>query len=210
MELSQYFLFIAAAGLLAVIPGPGILFVLAQTSKGGKNAGISASLGTGIGGMFHVFAGAVGISTIVYSSAVAFEVVKILGAMYLFFLGWKALREKQTISAESLAKIKLESESLKQGVITEALNPKTALFFLALIPQFINPTGSVAFQFFVLGTTSVILNTTVDLLVVFSSDFLIAQLRRSKFAANSFKYVSSAGYIGLGLLALRTVREARS
>lgn len=210
MNLTLYFSFVAAAALLAIIPGPGILFVLAQTSKGGKSAGISASLGTGIGGMFHVLAGAIGFSAIVYSSAIAFEVVKILGALYLFFLGWKALREKQTISAASLATIKFEAESLKQGIVTEALNPKTALFFLALIPQFIDPAGNVAFQFFLLGTTSVILNTSVDLLVVFSSDFLITQLRRSKFAANSFKYVSSAGYFGLGLLALRTSREARS
>jgi threonine/homoserine/homoserine lactone efflux protein len=210
MNLHQYLTFVAAAGLLAIIPGPGILFVLAQTSKGGKSAGFSGSFGTAIGGMFHVFAGAVGISAIVYSSAIAFEIVKTLGALYLFFLGWKALREKRTISADSLAEIKFESESLKQGIITEALNPKTALFFLALIPQFIAPAGNVAFQFFLLGTTSVILNTTVDLLVVLSSDFLIAQLRRSKFAADSFKYVSSTGYFGLGLLALRTSREASS
>lgn len=208
MTITLYISFVAAAGLLAIIPGPGILFVLAQTSKGGKSAGFSASLGTAIGGMFHVFAGAVGISALVYSSSVAFEVIKTLGGLYLFFLGWKALREKQTISIESLAKVQFKSESLKQGIVTEALNPKTALFFLALIPQFINPANNVALQFFILGTTSVILNTSVDLFVVLSSDFLISYLRRSRFAANSFKYISSAGYFGLGLLALRTTRES--
>ena len=209
MSLTNYFSFVTAATFLAIIPGPGILFVLAQTSKGGKSAGLSGSLGTGIGGMFHVLAGAVGISAIVYSSSVAFDFVKTLGALYLFFLGWKALNEKRTISAESLEQIKFENESLKQGIITEALNPKTALFFLALVPQFINPTGHVASQFLLLGTTSVILNTSVDLLVVFFSDYLITHLRRSKFAARSFKYISSLGYFGLGLLALRASREAR-
>lgn len=209
MNLTLYLSFVAAAGLLAIIPGPGILFVLAQTSKGGKSAGMSASLGTAIGGMFHVFAGAVGLSTLVYSSSMAFAVVKTLGAFYLFFLGLKALREKKTISIESLSGIQFQSESLKQGIITEFLNPKTALFFLALIPQFIDPAHSVAIQFFVLGTTSVVLNTSVDIAVVLSSNFLIAQLRRSETAARSFKYISSAGYFGLGLVALRTSREVR-
>lgn len=207
MTFTLYFSFVAAGALLAIIPGPGILFVLAQTSKGGKNAGYSGALGTAIGGMFHVLAGAIGLSALVYSSSVAFAAVKTLGALYLFFLGWKALREKQDISVEALERIRFESESLKQGMITEALNPKTALFFLALIPQFINPLGNVKAQFFLLGTTSVILNTSVDFLVVLSSDFLISQLRRSQTAAKSFKYFSSAGYFGLGLLALRTSRE---
>lgn len=206
MNLTHYISFIAAAGILAMIPGPGVLFVLAQTSKGGKSAGFSGSLGTAIGGMLHVLAGAVGFSALMYSSAIGFGTIKTLGALYLFFLGWKTLREKRDISLESLERIRFESESLRQGVITEALNPKTALFFLALIPQFIDPTSTVALQFLLLGTTSVILNTSVDLLVVLSSDLLILQLRRSKFTAESFKYASSAGYLGLGLLALRTSR----
>ena len=94
---------------------------------------MSASLGTAIGGMFHVFAGAVGLSALVYSSSIAFEIVKTLGAFYLFFLGFRTLREKKGISIESLSGVQFQSESLKQGVITEFLNPKTALFFLALI-----------------------------------------------------------------------------
>lgn len=93
--------FVAAAGLLAIVPGPGVLFVLAQTTKGGKATGLSASLGTAIGGLFHVMAGAVGLSALVYSSSIAFEVVKVLGAFYLFFLGLKSLREKKSLSIES-------------------------------------------------------------------------------------------------------------
>lgn len=208
MTFAVYLSFVAAAGILAVIPGPGVLFALAQTSRGGKAAGLSASLGTAIGGLFHVVAGAVGLSALVYSSSMAFEVVKTLGALYLFFLGLKTLREKKSISIESLSVIQFQGESLKQGIITEFLNPKTALFFLALIPQFINSSGNVAVQFFILGTTSVILNTSVDLAAVLSSNFLIQQLRKSEKAAKSFKYISSAGYFGLGLLALRTSREA--
>lgn len=207
MNLALYLSFVAAAGLLAIIPGPGVLFVLAQTTKGGRDAGLSASYGTAIGGMFHVFTGAVGLSALVYSSSIAFDIVKTLGAFYLFFLGLKSLREKRTISVESLSGMQFHTESLKQGIITEFLNPKTALFFLALIPQFINPAGNIAIQFFILGTTSVVLNTSVDIGVVFTSDFLIAQLRRSETAAKSFKYLSSAGYFGLGLIALRTSRE---
>lgn len=194
--------------MLAIIPGPGVLFVLAQTSKGGKSAGFSASLGTALGGMVHVVAGAAGVSAIVYSSSLAFEVVKTLGALYLFFLSWKTFSEKQIITAESLEKVQFQSESLRQGAITEALNPKTALFFLALIPQFIGAKSLVAFHFLILGTTTVVLNTAVDLLVVQFSGFLIQQLRTSKVAGKSFKYLSASGYFGLGILALRTARES--
>ena len=208
MNPTLYFSFLAAAVLLAIIPGPGILFVLAQTSKGGRSAGFSGSIGTAIGGMFHVFAGAIGITALVYSSAVAFEAVKILGAFYLFFLGWKALREKKSFSLEIVNGIRFQSDSLKQGIITEALNPKTALFFLALIPQFISSTSTVTLQFIVLGTTSVVLNTTVDLLVVVGAAFLLTQMSRSRAATDSFKYISSTGYFGLGLFALRTSRKA--
>lgn len=210
MNTTLYVSFVAAAGLLAIVPGPGVLFVLAQTTKGGKATGLSASLGTAIGGLFHVMAGAVGLSALVYSSSIAFEVVKVLGAFYLFFLGLKSLREKKSLSIESLACIDSQRESLKQGIITEFLNPKTALFFLALIPQFIDPSGHVAVQFAVLGTTSVLLNTSVDIGVVLASDLLISQLRRSERTARSFKYISSAGYFGLGLVALRTSRQAHS
>lgn len=208
MNMMLYVSFVAAAGFLAIIPGPGILFVLAQTSKGGRYAGMSASLGTAIGGMFHVIAGSVGLSALVYSSSMAFEIVKTLGALYLFYLGIKVLKEKKTISIESLSGIQFQRESLKQGMTVEFLNPKTALFFLALIPQFIDPSHGTAGQFLMLGATAVILNTSVDLAVVFSSNFLIAQLRRSEKAEKYFQYLSGAGYFGLGLVALRTSREA--
>lgn len=210
MALSLYYSFLAAAAVLAIIPGPGILFVLAQTSKGGRSAGVSASVGTAIGGLFHVLAGAVGISAIVYSSAVAFNTVKILGAFYLFYLGWRALRENRSMSASVLKDIQLESESLKQGIITEALNPKTALFFLALIPQFIDPNSNVALQFVILGTSSVLLNTLMDLVVVLGSNYFISLLRRSNIASKSFRYISAVGYFGLGLMALRSGRDTQS
>ena len=208
MNFANYFSFVTAAVILALIPGPGILFVLAQTSKGGRSAGVSAAAGTAIGGMIHVLAAAVGLSALIYSSAVAFSIVKTLGALYLFFLGYKALKEKRDFSLATLSAIKFENESLKQGIMTEALNPKTALFFLALIPQFVQPNSNVAYQFVLLGTTSVFLNTSVDLLVVFSANILISYLRRSNFASNSFKYASAAGYVALGALALRTSKEA--
>ncbi len=208
MSITSYFSFVAAAVMLAIIPGPSILFVLAQTSKGGRSCGLSGSIGTAIGGMFHVLAGSIGFSALIYTSSVAFLVVKTLGAFYLFYLAWRAWREKSSLSLASLANIQLQSDSLKQGVLTEALNPKTALFFLALIPQFIDPASNIAGQFFILGMTSVFLNTSVDFLVVFSADFLLSYLRRSPSAAKSFKYISSAGYFGLGLLALRTSRAA--
>jgi len=206
--MTLYVSFVAAAGFLAIIPGPGILFVLAQTSKGGRSAGVSASLGTAVGGIFHVIAGTIGLSALVYSSSMAFEVVKTLGALYLFYLGIQALKEKKAISIGSLSGVRFQRDSLKQGLIVEFLNPKTALFFLALIPQFIDPSHGLAGQFLMLGMTAVILNTSVDIAVVFSSNFLIAQLRRSERVVKYFQYLSGAGYFGLGVVALCTSREA--
>lgn len=199
--------FTAAASVLAIIPGPGILFVLAQTAKGGRNAGLNSALGTAIGGLFHVLAGAVGLSALVYSSATVFETVKTLGAIYLFFLSIKVLRETTDFSFEAVETIKFEAESIRQGVLTEALNPKTALFFLALIPQFIPREGSLVLHFLLLGSISVALNTLVDLAVVIFAHRLLLRLRRSPVAGRSFRYLSASCYLGLGFLALRANRR---
>src|SRR5579864_7245023 len=141
----RFFVFLAAAVLLAVTPGPGIFYVLARSLAGGRREGIHSSVGTFVGGLFHVFAAALGISAILAASAVAFHTVKYAGAAYLVWLGIRMIR---TRNAELIVETVAPSQgAFRQGILTEALNPKTALFFLSFIPQFITPErGHVFFQ----------------------------------------------------------------
>src|SRR6267378_8293405 len=138
MTDSQHFLlFLGAAVGLAITPGPGIFYVLARTLAGGRREGIHSALGTFFGGLFHVFAAALGVSAILAASAVAFHTVKYAGAAYLVFLGIKMIRSRNAeLPTETSAP---NGNAFRQGILTEALNPKTALFFLSFIPQFIAP-----------------------------------------------------------------------
>src|SRR5579871_677269 len=165
MDAHKFFLFFAAAFVLAITPGAGIFYVLARTLAGGRREGVHSSLGTFVGGLFHVFAAALGVSAILAASAIAFHTVKYAGAAYLVFLGLRMIR---TRNAEMVVSTAVPSHhAFRQGILTEALNPKTALFFLSFIPQFIAPqVGHVFLQFMILGTMSVILNTSADLVVV--------------------------------------------
>lgn len=156
--------FLVAAVALAAAPGPGMLYVLAISLKGGRNEGLKASVGTAVGGLFHVFAAAVGISTLLMTSALAFSVVKYAGAAYLIYLGLRTLlsRNEAHIPDEKPQ----QSQALFQGMVTEMLNPKTALFFLAFIPQFVHPQlGHVFGQFIIFGAVSVVFNTSADVVV---------------------------------------------
>ena len=172
IDPTQFALFFVAAFLLAVTPGPGIFYVAARTLAGGRAEGIASSLGTGVGGMVHVVAGALGVSALILASAELFTALKLVGAAYLVWIGVSTIR-----SARSEAKAKGAPviamgtrRAFREGILVEALNPKTAAFFLAFIPQFVDPAnGSVAAQFILLGTVSVALNTLVDVTVAFAA-----------------------------------------
>ncbi len=168
-DAHRFLLFLAAALLLAVTPGPGIFYVLVRTLAGGRREGFQSSIGTFFGGLFHVFAAALGVSAILAASAVAFHTVKYAGAVYLIFLGIKMIRSRNVPLPDQAATKSASptASAFRQGIFTEALNPKTALFFLSFIPQFIAPDrGHIFLQFATLGILSVTLNTAADLLVV--------------------------------------------
>ena len=169
-DTTKIVLFFTAALLLAIAPGPGMLYVLARSLAGGKREGVLSALGTFVGGMVHVFAAALGVSIILAKSAMAFATVKYVGAAYLCFLGIKMIleaRRPEAATDEPAAQQKNARNPLWQGVATEVLNPKTALFFLSFIPQFVNrANGHVFLQFVTLGTISVVMNTTADLIVI--------------------------------------------
>jgi len=166
MDVAHLALFLAAALVIAATPGPGIFYVAARTLAGGRGEGFASVLGTGIGGLVHVAAGAVGVSALIMASAQGFAIVKLLGALYLVWLGIKTWREAD-IAATAKPRPTGARRAFRDGMLVEALNPKTAAFFLAFIPQFIAPQGGhLGLQFLVLGMISVALNTAADLVVV--------------------------------------------
>jgi threonine/homoserine/homoserine lactone efflux protein len=154
--------FAAAALVLAALPGPGMLYVLARSLADGRRAGIRSSLGTAVGGLGHVLATAVGLSAVLMTSATAFSVVRYAGALYLVALGVRTLRGR----AEAAPPAAAAPPAFRQGVLTELLNPKTALFFLTFLPQFVQPArGPALLQLLALGCASVALNSGADVVV---------------------------------------------
>ena len=196
-DAHRLLLFLAAALLLAITPGPGIFYVLARSLAGGKREGILSSLGTFVGGLFHVFAAALGLSAILAASAVAFHTVKYAGALYLIWLGIRMIRSRNAeMTVEAVGP---SNSAFRQGILTEALNPKTALFFLSFIPQFVAPGhGHVFFQFALLGSISVSLNTAADLVVVGMASPLEHKLKNSIRFRRRQRTASGIGMIGLG------------
>ena len=208
-DSTRVFLFLTAAVLLAVAPGPGMLYVLARSLAGGKREGVLSALGTFLGGMVHVFAAALGVSVVLARSALAFSAVKYAGAAYLCFLGVRMIldaRKQDTLKPETFPAADFSSaitsgrrNPLWQGVATEVLNPKTALFFLSFIPQFVNRgAGHVFLHFVALGTVSVILNTSADLVVILLAGPLGKKIRSSPVFRRRQRTLTGAIMIGLG------------
>ena len=201
-DFSRITLFLTAAVLLAIAPGPGMLYVLARSLAGGRREGVLSAFGTFLGGMVHVFAAALGLSIILAKSAVAFAAVKYLGAAYLCFLGIRMILEARRDNADPaamLSTIQPQRNPLWQGVATEVLNPKTALFFLSFIPQFVSHAGGHIFlQFVTLGTVSVVLNTTADLIVIALAGPIGVRIRSSSVFRRRQRTLTGAIMIGLG------------
>lgn len=192
-------LFLAAATLLAVTPGPGIFYVLTRTLAGGKREGVLSAVGTFAGGLIHVVAAGLGLSAVLAASATAFAVVKYAGAVYLVWLGWRMIRTRN-VPMDEPPEARSTNPAFRQGVATEVLNPKTALFFLSFLPQFVNPAlGRVVVQFLLLGMISVSLNTAADLLVVSFAAPLGARLRSSARFRRNQRVASGVAMMGLGV-----------
>ncbi len=200
VESSRLVLFFTAAVLLAIAPGPGMLYVLARSLAGGRREGVLSALGTFVGGMVHVLAAAAGVSVVLARSAVAFATVKYAGAGYLCFLGARmilaARRDGDEVSVEGLRRGR---NPFWQGIATEVLNPKTALFFLSFIPQFVHrEAGHVFGQFLMLGAISVTLNTSADLVVTMFAGPLGNRIRSSARFRRVQRTATGGVMIGLG------------
>jgi threonine/homoserine/homoserine lactone efflux protein len=201
IDPTQFALFLAAAIVLAATPGPGIFYVAARTLAGGRAEGLASSFGTGLGGLVHVAAGALGVSAVVLASAELFTLLKLAGAGYLVWMGVRtvlAARREALVLDASVPAMGVR-RAFREGVLVEALNPKTAAFFLAFLPQFVDPAGNVAAQFVLLGVVSVALNTAADVVVA----FLAGRLRDGAGArpglVRRLREASGAAMVALGL-----------
>ena len=201
MDFTSIALFFLAALIIALSPGPGIFYVAARTLAGGRDEGLASSFGTGLGGLVHVAAGAIGVSALVLASAEAFTFLKIAGAVYLVWLGLKTMREARRearIAVDMRAEPTGARRAFREGIVVEALNPKTAAFFLAFLPQFVDPAaGPVWLQFLLLGLVSVALNTAVDVVVA-----LLASRARSMAVARPSLLRRLRQGAGLGIASL--------
>ncbi|MBC8164261.1 MAG: LysE family translocator [Bryobacteraceae bacterium] len=202
VSVTTFVTFLSASIVLAITPGPGIMYVLARSLAGGRREGILSSLGTFAGGFVHVIAAGLGISAVLATSAVAYQAVRWAGALYLVYIGIRMIRSAGKDSQPGAGQA-ISGNPFTQGVVTEVLNPKTALFFLSFIPQFVDPAvGSVYVQFLILGSVSVALNTGADVLVALFAGPIGKHLLASRQARTNQRRATGAAMVGLGVYAI--------
>jgi threonine/homoserine/homoserine lactone efflux protein len=195
-------IFVSTAALLLAIPGPAVLYIVGRSIGQGRDAGLVSALGIGVGTLVHTLAAAVGLSALLVSSATAFSVVKYLGAAYLVYLGIQRLRSKESLAAasETAAPQATLARVFTQGIVVNVLNPKTALFFFAFLPQFINPArGHVATQILSLGILFACMGTASDSLWALFSGSVAGWLRNNQRWMRNERYVSGGILISLGV-----------
>jgi len=201
-EFSTLLLFMVAAGVLLVTPGPAVLYIVARSIDQGRLAGIVSTLGIGVGTLFHVAAAALGVSALLVSSALAFNIVKYLGAAYLIYLGVRTLLTRQETTQPQVFVHKKLSRVFYQGVVVNLLNPKTALFFFAFLPQFANvEQGNVALQILFLGTVLVVMGIFSDGLYALLAGTAGNWLRGNLGFLRAQRYFAGGVFIALGLTA---------
>jgi threonine/homoserine/homoserine lactone efflux protein len=198
LDWSKLSLFVSVASILVFIPGPNTLYIIARSIQQGRLAGFVSSLGVQVGTMVHIVAAALGLSAVLVSSAVAFNVVKYAGAAYLVYLGIKTLLSKEMIEPTTVQSAKL-GRVFYQGIVVNVLNPKTALFFFAFLPQFISVNrGRVMLQVVLLGSILIFLGTLSDSIYALASGSIGNWLRRNLKFLRAQRYFAGSVYICLG------------
>lgn len=194
-------LFATAAIILLLIPGPAVLYIVARSVDQGRRAGLASTSGIATGTLAHVLAATLGLSALMLSSAVAYSMVKYAGAAYLIYLGVKKFRERpledgkvKHVQALPLRRV------FTQGVLVQVLNPKTAIFFFAFLPQFVNPArGHVSLQFFALGMMFTAMGLMSDSAWALTAGSAAGWLRRNRSFIRNERYISGTVYLGLGM-----------
>lgn len=200
LESSRLTLFIVAALVLLVTPGPAVLYIVARSIDQGRMAGIVSTLGIGLGTLVHVIAAALGVSALLVSSALAFNIVKYLGAIYLIYLGMRRLLTHEKLQQPSVIEHKRLSRIFYQGVVVNLLNPKTALFFFAFLPQFVDVArGSIAGQITFLGIIFIMMGILSDGLYALLAGTLGNWLKDNLHFIRAERYFAGTVFIALGV-----------
>ena len=200
-DTATLLVFSAAALALIVVPGPAVLYIVAQSIDRGRLAGFVSALGIAVGGLIHVTAAAIGLSSLLVSSATAFAVVKYAGAAYLIGLGLYTLFVRKEEPAANAPRERRLRRRFGQGVVVNVLNPKTALFFFAFLPQFVDPDkGSAALQIGILGLLFVALAVLSDSVWALVAGSASERLRGNRRFLGVQRYVSGSVFVGLGAL----------
>lgn len=173
--------FAIATALFAYFPGPALLYTAAQTLVRGRRAGFMAALGIHLGCYLHVFAAALGLSAVLHYVPTLYVVLKLVGAAYLIWLGISMWRQEAAASGATAVPAKTDRRALLESMLVEILNPKVALFFLAFLPQFVDPTAAfpVAIQFLILGVIVNLAFSSADIITVLLADKVVSYLRHS-------------------------------
>ena len=208
---SRLALFVGAAMLLLVVPGPSVLYIVTQSISHGRRAGVASVAGITTGTLVHIVAATVGLSALLASSALAFDVVKYLGAAYLIAVGIRRLAGREAEQRPHLRRTRNLGRLYRQGIVVNVLNPKTALFFLAFLPQFVEPArGAAWLQILALGVLFAALGFLSDGAWAFVAGTLGERLRRSARFPAIQRYVSGSVFVGLGAAAALTGPAKRS
>ncbi|WOH82520.1 LysE family translocator [Bradyrhizobium sp. BEA-2-5] len=197
MEL--YLAFAITTATFALIPGPAMLYAAARTLAGGRRAGLMASLGLHLGGYVHVVAAAAGLALLFHAVPPLFMAMKLAGAAYLVWLGLSLFRDRDTAKRPTLAPLSAE-RAFAQSIVVEVLNPKTAIFFLAFLPQFVDASASLPVwaQLFLLGTTVNLTFSAVDIVCVFFASAVMSRLQRSKTSQRIMQRIGGSIMVALG------------
>lgn len=195
--------FAAAALLLAVVPGPAVLYIVTQSVDRGARTGIVSALGVATGGLVHAAAAAIGLSSLLLSSATAFEAVRLAGAAYLVLIGLRRLATRSTAGPVADVPAAGGTQGVyRRGVVVNVLNPKTALFFLAFLPQFVDVgDGRVGLQLGLLGLVFVAIALVSDSAYAVAAGTASAWLRRTRAFSRLQRWVAGSVFVGLGLTA---------
>lgn len=193
--------FAIASIVLVVIPGPAVLYILGRGVAQGRRAAIVSTFGVETGTLIHVLAAVIGLSAVISSSTVAYETLRYAGVGYLVFLGIKTLRSRTDPASPAITTTRdSATRAYLQGVLVQVLNPKVTLFFLAFLPQFVEPGESQTLQILVLGAVSLAIATVSDLTYAFLSGLIGEQMQRRTALNQLQRYIEAAIYLGLAAL----------
>ena len=203
LGIHDYWLFVLTGVLLNLTPGQDTMFILGRSLTGGLRAGVASALGIGVGSIFHTFAAAAGLSAILAASPAAFLIVRIAGALYLVYLGARLLFTKALQDSDLQVTPVQEGNAgsaFRQGIVTNVLNPKVALFFLALLPQFIEPDSAAkTLAFLTLGLTFVMTGTIWCFVLAFGAARLRQFFRGNPRMRTAIDRVTGGLFIALGI-----------